>query len=59
MFSMRSQHKMPAFSSNFRGDKIFCKPKVSADFWVNRPKFRGNCVFYLQEKDGMAAHFEI
>ena len=62
---------MPAFSSNFLGDKIFRKLKVSADFRANRPKFRGNCVLYLnditprdefeslQEKDRMAAHFHI
>ena len=45
---MRSQRKMPAFSSNFLGDKIFRKEKVSADFRADRPKFRGNCVFYLK-----------
>ena len=62
---------MRAFSSNFLGDKIFSKLEVSADFRANRPKFRGNCVFYLnditprneveslQEKDRMAAHFHI
>ena len=62
---------MPAFSSNFLGDKIFSKLEVSADFRANRPKFRGNCMFYLnditptneveslQEKDRMAAHFHI
>ena len=68
---MRSQRKMPAFSSNFLGDKIFRKLKASADFRVNHPKFRGSCVFYLnditpwnefeslQEKDRMATHFHI
>ena len=68
---MRSQWKMPPFSSNFFGDKIFLKLKVSADFRANRPKFRGNYVFYLyditprnevesvEEKDRMAAHFYI
>ena len=35
---------MPVFSSNFLGDKIFLKLKVSADFWANHPKLRGNCV---------------
>ena len=67
---MRSQRKT-AFSSNFLGYKIFRKLKVSADFRANRSKFRGNCVFYLnditprneveslQEKDRMAAHFHI
>ena len=40
---------MPAFSSNFFGDKIFLKLKVSADFRANRPKFRGNYVFYLND----------
>ena len=71
MVSMRLQLKMPSFSSNFLGDKIFRKVKVSADFRANRPKFRGSCVFYLnditprdevkslQEKDCMAAHFHI
>ena len=33
---MRSQRKMPPFSSNFQGDKIFLKLKVSADFRANR-----------------------
>ena len=42
---MRSQRKILAFSSNFLGDKIFRKLKVSADFGV---KFLGNCVFYLK-----------
>ena len=63
MVSLCSQHQMPAFSS-----KIFGKLKVSADFWVNQPKFCENCVFYLndttlrnkdeslQEKDCMAAN---
>ena len=41
---MGSQRKMPAFSSNFLGDEIFRKLKVSADFRGNCPKFRGNCV---------------
>ena len=71
MVSMRSQRKMLAFSSNFLGDEIFRKLKVSPDFRANRPNFRGNCVFYpndivprkkvesLQEKDCMAAHFHI
>ena len=71
MVSMRSQRKMPAFSSNFLGDKIFRKLKASADFRANHPKFRGSCVFYLnditprnefeslQEKDRMATHFHI
>ena len=71
MVSMRSQRKMPAFSPNFLGGKIFCKLKVSADFQANCPKFHGYCVFYLnditrrneggslQEKDRMAAHFHI
>ena len=45
---MRSQCKIPAFLSNFLGDKIFRKLKVSADFRANRSKFRGNCVFYLK-----------
>ena len=45
---MRSQRKMPAFSSNFLGNKFFRKMKVSVDFRVNRTKFRGNCVFYLK-----------
>ena len=69
MVSMCSQHKMLAFSCNFLGNKNICKLKISPDFWVNCPKFRGNCVFYLnditlrneveplQEKDHMAAHF--
>ena len=68
---MYSQRKMPVFLSNFMGDKLFRKLKVSADFRANRPKFRENCVFYLkditprneaaslQEKDYMAAHFHI
>ena len=43
---MRSQRKMSVFSSNFLGYKSFRKLKVSADFQVNPPKFRGNCVFY-------------
>ena len=71
MISMCSQRQILAFSSNFLEDKIFRKLKVSADFRANRPKFRGNCVFYLnditprneveslQEKDCMAAHFHI
>ena len=58
-------------ASNFLGDKCFRKLKVSSDFRANRPKFRGNYVFYvnditprneaesLQEKDRMAAHFHI
>ena len=45
---MRSQRKMPAFSSNFLGDEIFRKLKVSADFRVNRQKLHGNCVFHLK-----------
>ena len=45
---MRSQRKMTAFSSNLLGDKIFRKLKVSADFWVNRLKFHGNCMFCLK-----------
>ena len=45
---MRSQRKMPVFSSNFLGDKMFRKLKVSTDFRANHPKFRGNCVFYLK-----------
>ena len=45
---MHSQSKMPAFSSNFLGDKFFRKVEVSADFRANRPKFRGNCVFHLK-----------
>ena len=36
---------MAVFSSNLLGDKIFRNLKVSAGFWVNRPKFHGNCVF--------------
>ena len=48
MVSMRSKCKIPAFSSNFVGDEIFRKLKVSADFLANRPKFRENCVFYLK-----------
>ena len=68
MVSMCSQHQMPAFSSNFQGDKIFGKLKVSANLWANHPKFHENSVFYLndrtlrneveslQEKDCMAAH---
>ena len=71
MVSMRSLCKMTAFWSNFLGDKIFHKLKVSADFQLNCPKFRENRVFYLnditprnefeslQEKDCMAAHFHI
>ena len=71
MVSVRSQRKMPAFSSHFLGDKIFCKLKVSADFRANSPKFRGNYVLYLNhitprnevdslpEKNRMAAHFHI
>ena len=31
-------------SSNLLGNRIFRKPKVSADFRQNRPKVRGNCV---------------
>ena len=38
---MRSQRKMPPFSSNFQGDKIFLKLKVSADFRANREGGRG------------------
>ena len=48
MVSMRLQRLMPASSSDFLGDKIFRKLKVSADFQVNRSKFRGKCVFYLK-----------
>ena len=48
MVTMRSQRKMSAFSSNLLGGKIFHKLKVSADFQANRPKFRGDCVFYLK-----------
>ena len=67
MVSMCSQRQILAFSSNFLGDKIFRKLKVSADFRANHPKFRGNCVFYLNdiipknevESHGMAAHFHI
>ena len=54
MISMRSQRKMRVFSSNFLGDKIFCKPKVSADFWADRLKSVE--IESLQEKDRMAAH---
>ena len=66
MVSMRSQRKMPAFLLNFLGDKISRKLKVP-----NRPKFRGHCVFHLnnitprnevesmQEQDHMTAHFHI
>ena len=43
---MRSQRKMPVFSSNFLGYKIFRKLKVSADFRADRADYRGNCVFY-------------
>ena len=49
MVSMCSQRQMPAFSSNFLGDKTFRKLKVSADFRANRPKFHGNCVFCLND----------
>ena len=48
MVSMRSQHKMPAFSPNFLSDKIFRKLKASAYFWVNCQKLCGNCVFCLK-----------
>ena len=48
MVSMCLQCKMPTFLSNFFGDKIFQKLKVSADFWANCQKFHGNCVFYLR-----------
>ena len=49
MVSMCSQRQMPAFLSNFLGDKVFGKLKVSANFRGNRPKFRGNCVFYIND----------
>ena len=52
MVSMRSQRKMPAFSSNFMGDKIFRKVKVYADFQANRQKSLRNCVFYLKRSHG-------
>ena len=48
MVSMLSQHKISFFLSNFLGDKKFRELKVSADFPVNRPKLRGNCVFSLK-----------
>ena len=48
---MGSQRKMPTFSSNFLGDKIFHKLKVSADFRTNRLKFRGHYVFCLKSYD--------
>ena len=68
---MRPERKMPAFSSDFLGDKIFRKLKVAADFRANRLKFCGNCVFCLnditprseveslQKKDRSAGHFHI
>ena len=46
---MRSQPKMPAFSSNFLGDKFFHKLKASTDFQANHPRFHGNCVFCLHD----------
>ena len=46
---MRLQRKMPAFSPNFLGDKVFFKLKVFPNFRANRPKFRGNCVFCLND----------
>ena len=48
MVYMRSERKMPAFSSNFLCDNIFHKLKVSANVQTNHPKFRENCVFYLK-----------
>ena len=35
---------MPAFSYNLLGNKVFRKPKVSADFRENHPKVHEKCV---------------
>ena len=35
---------MLAFSYNLLGNKVFRKPKVSADFRENHPKVHENCV---------------
>ena len=44
MVSMCSQRKMPSFLSNFLGDQIFRKLRVSTDFRAIHSKFYGNYV---------------
>ena len=54
---MCSQRKMPAFSSNLLGDKIF---ESFLRFSGELPEIPWKlCVLSLQEKDRMAVHFHI